>query len=113
MWIGSGLIPALFTPYNVLLDYFAASGITGTAAEMVLIGSLGIDVALGMGMLVRKWAAPIYLLQIGLMIFYTVFLSITAPEWWLHPYGPLLKNIPLIAATGLLLMAYRGRHHGS
>jgi hypothetical protein len=25
------------------------------------------------------------------------------PEFWLHPYGPVLKNLPMLAALWLLL----------
>jgi hypothetical protein len=25
------------------------------------------------------------------------------PEFWLHPFGPMLKNLPLLAVLGLLL----------
>ncbi|MBI1363996.1 MAG: NAD(P)H-binding protein [Proteobacteria bacterium] len=111
MWIASGLIPSVITPHSVLLDYFAQSGITGRTADILLVTSLSADVLLGLGMFIKRTATPVYVLQIMLMLFYSVFLSISAPEWWMHPYGPLLKNIPLIAATILLFMANGGRRY--
>ncbi len=42
--------------------------------------------------------------SIGLMLFYTVLLSITSPELWMDPFGPLSKNLPLIGATLALMI---------
>jgi hypothetical protein len=37
-------------------------------------------------------------LQIGIMLTYMLVISICLPEFWLHPFGPLLKNLPLLMA---------------
>jgi hypothetical protein len=31
-----------------------------------------------------------------------VIITIRLPEYWLHPYGPILKNLPMLAAIYLL-----------
>jgi hypothetical protein len=36
--------------------------------------------------------------QIALIIGYTLIISVALPEFWLHPFGPVLKNVPLLAA---------------
>ena len=41
---------------------------------------------------------------------YTVLISIWLPEFWLHPFGPLLKNIPVAAA--ILALILLDRAHG-
>jgi len=33
---------------------------------------------------------------------YTVILSIHLPEFWLHPFGPLAKNLPFLAVLWLM-----------
>jgi DoxX-like family len=43
-------------------------------------------------------------IQIVLMLGFMAILSAAMPELWLHPFGPLTKNVPLIAAT-LVMMA--------
>jgi len=30
-------------------------------------------------------------------------ISATMPHWWLHPFGPLSKNLPMLAGIALLL----------
>ena len=36
------------------------------------------------------------------MLGYSVIIAIFLPEFWLHPFGPLLKNVPLLAAIVML-----------
>jgi hypothetical protein len=40
--------------------------------------------------------------QAALIVAYSVIIAIWLPEYWLHPYGPMLKNIPLLAVLVLL-----------
>jgi hypothetical protein len=42
-------------------------------------------------------------LQIVLIVLYTALISWRLPEFWLHPYGPLSKNLPMIALLILLI----------
>jgi hypothetical protein len=36
------------------------------------------------------------------MLGYTAIISIRLPEFWIHPYGPILKNLPMLVALILL-----------
>ena len=55
--------------------------------------------------ILKRWqVVPIGVLQLGMIGFYTAFLTVTSPELWLDPFGPLSKNLPLIGAV-LALMA--------
>lgn len=36
------------------------------------------------------------------MLGYTVIISMRLPEFWLHPYGPMTKNLPHLAVMLLL-----------
>ena len=47
----------------------------------------------------RRW---LWRAQIALIAIYSVVIAWRLPEFWLHPFGPLLKNIPLVAAIILL-----------
>jgi hypothetical protein len=59
------------------------------------------DLLLGAGVWLfrgrRLWRA-----QLAVIAAYTALLSFFIPELWLHPFGPLLKNIPMAAAIVLL-----------
>ena len=54
----------------------------------------------------RRWS---YAAQMLLMLGYTAIITVWLPEFWWHPYGPVLKNLPLLAATWLLYRLDDGR----
>ncbi len=66
--------------------------LAGAAADAVL----GLWLALRPG---RKayWAALV------LMAFMTLLATALHPAWWLHPFGPLTKNLPIAAILWVLL----------
>jgi hypothetical protein len=41
-------------------------------------------------------------MQALLIVAYTAIISVRLPGFWLHPYGPLTKNLPLLAAIATL-----------
>jgi hypothetical protein len=76
------------------------------AIRAVILVGAGIDLALGLGMALRP-GRGIYrtaLVMTGLM---TVAGTVVVPMLWLHPLGPLTKNIPLAACLWVLLREER------
>lgn len=108
LWLGSGLLslsPFARPSGRALL---AEIGVTGSGASWLLWLAAGADVAVGLALL-RNWR-PLLVggIQLALIGAFTLILTSSAPGWWLHPFGPLLKNLP-IAALILVVMAREGR----
>jgi hypothetical protein len=61
-----------------------------------------IDLVLGVATFVARGRRWVWRAQIAIMLGYTAMISVWLPEFWLHPYGPIVKNLPLLAATYLL-----------
>lgn len=103
VWIVTGIVS--FGVYPVAESYalLARVGIAGTMAPLMLYGAALLDLALGIGTLLCKRRRLLWLAQIAVILFYTAVISWRLPEFWAHPYGPLLKNLPLLAAIWLLL----------
>ena len=61
-----------------------------------------LDIVLGVASLAvrRRW---VWWAQIALILGYTLIITWRLPEFWAHPYGPILKNVPILAM--LLLLA--------
>jgi len=98
-WLASGLI-GLWQ-----LDT-AAAIVTPTlghilAKSSVVIGALA-DIAIGAGLLVRRWFQPACLAAIALSLAYLALGTILTPALWADPLGPLVKIIPVIALAALL-----------
>jgi hypothetical protein len=76
----------------------ARVGLEGTAAKAALYGAAVLDLAFGIATLVMRKRRVLWLAQGALIVAYTAIITAFLPEQWLHPFGPLLKNIPMLAA---------------
>jgi uncharacterized protein YbjT (DUF2867 family) len=103
VWIATGLVSLGLYPVADSYALLARTGITGAFAPVMLYGAALLDFAFGIATLAMKKRRALWLAQIALIVFYTVVISFRLPEFWLHPYGPLLKNLPMLAALWLLL----------
>jgi len=102
LWIGTGLVSLFAYPEIDSLALLARTGLEGILATLALYGAAALDLALGAALLVSRFRRVACAVQIGLVLTYTALISVFLPEYWAHPYGPVLKNLPLIAATLLL-----------
>ena len=105
LWVFSGLASLGLYPVADSLDLLATVGIVGPFALPLLEATAALDVLVGLLLLDRRRVVVVGALSIGLIVAYTAILSIAAPEFWLHPFGPIAKNVPLVAAT-LAVMAW-------
>lgn len=97
LWIWSGIVSIFFFPVDQSYQFLAASGITGNAAPVALYGLALLDIVLGIATLAAFHIRGLIFFQLMLIILYTLSMTISLPEFWLHPFGPVLKNIPLLA----------------
>lgn len=104
LWIWSGLASAFFFPKETSLAWLATVGVTGGAGPLVLYGASALDVGLGLAWLLGWRVVATGTAQVLLMLAYSAVIGVFLPEFWLHPFGPLAKNLPLIVAT-LAVMA--------
>jgi uncharacterized protein YbjT (DUF2867 family)/uncharacterized membrane protein YphA (DoxX/SURF4 family) len=109
VWIVTGLVSFGIWPVADSLQLLHRSGVPPALAPAALYGAATLDLLLGIGMLPHRHRRKVYWLQIGLVLVYTAVITLRLPEFWLHPYGPILKNLPLLAALVLLLRMERPR----
>jgi uncharacterized protein YbjT (DUF2867 family) len=104
LWLWTGAVSLGLYPIDDSLALLARVGLHGAAARAALYAAALLDLGLG----VLTLAAPanrrrvVWAAQLVLIAGYTTLISIFLPEYWLHPYGPISKNLPLLAAVGLL-----------
>jgi nucleoside-diphosphate-sugar epimerase len=102
VWIATALVSAGLYPVQHSYDLLVRSGVPLALAPLMLYGAVGVDLLLGLATLRLRRRRWLWLVQLGLIGFYTVFIAIKLPEFLLHPYGPLTKNLPMLAAIWLL-----------
>ena len=102
LWIVTGLVSVFGFPVSDSLELLARTGLHGAFGTVALYGAAALDILLGVLVLFAPTRRASYLAQIVLVAFYTATITAFLPEYWRHPYGPVLKNLPLLAAIALL-----------
>ena len=104
LWIWTALVSLVLYPVADSRALLARVGLHGAPATIALYGAALLDLVLGVLTLAApgRWRRAVWLLQIALIAGYTLLLTFFLPEYWLHPYGPVSKNLPLLALIVLL-----------
>jgi uncharacterized protein YbjT (DUF2867 family) len=96
MWLITAYVSWFSWPHAESRAWLAACGVPDLLQEPMLLGASVFDATIGVLLLLRPrpW---VWALQLALVSGYTVILSFGLPWFWLHPFGPLSKNLPLLA----------------
>lgn len=96
LWLVTALVSWFGWPHQDSAAWLAACGVPAALRVPTLLGASLLDGAIGLALLLRprRWLWPF---QLALVTGYTVVMSLCLPAFWLHPFGPLSKNLPLIA----------------
>lgn len=103
VWIVTGIVSLGLYPVEESYALLARVGIHGALAPVMLYGAALMDLGFGVATLLMRRRHFLWLAQIAAILFYTAIITWRLPEFWLHPYGPLLKNLPMLAAIWMLL----------
>jgi hypothetical protein len=107
VWIVTGIVSLGPFPVSSSYELLARVGVSRALAPALLYGAALMDLAFGIATLLVKRRRFVWLAQTGAILLYTIIISAKMPEFWLHPFGPLLKNVPLLAA---ILALYHLEH---
>lgn len=103
MWIWTAVVSAFIHPVEESYAVLARSGIAEASAPFALYGAAALNFLIGLAMLFRYRLYEVCWIQIGLILFYTIVLTCSSPEMWSDPFGPLLKNIPILVGIFLVM----------
>jgi hypothetical protein len=104
MWVWTAAVSFGLYPVQDSYALLARVGLRGGLATLALYGAAVLDLVLGVLTLAApaRWRRTVWLAQLVLVGGYTVLVTAFLPEYWLHPYGPVSKNLPVLAAIALL-----------
>jgi uncharacterized protein YbjT (DUF2867 family) len=104
MWIWTAIVSFGLYPVQDSYALLARVGLHGVLATLALYGAAVLDLVLGVLTLAApaRWRRPVWLAQLALIGGYTVLITFFLPEYWLHPYGPITKNLPILVLIALL-----------
>lgn len=101
LWIFTGIISFSFAK-DIGYQVLANAEITGLFADICIYAGSVLDIILGIWLLSGWRTSLCCIVQMVIIIIYTVLLSIIDPGYWLHPFGPLSKNIPILILVYIL-----------
>ena len=102
IWLVTGALSLGIFPVRDSLALLAQVGLHGMVAEVALYGSASLDLALGILTLLRP-SRRLWRAQAALIVAYSLILLIFMPSYWLHPFAPVLKNLPILLLLWLLM----------
>lgn len=106
LWVFTG-ITSVFFAKDIGYQVLSRANIEGAFADFCLYSGAALDIAIGGWLLTGKALKPCYAAQIVLIVAYTALLTFIAPAYWLHPFGPLTKNVPILC---LIYGLYRDKN---
>jgi uncharacterized protein YbjT (DUF2867 family) len=100
LWLSSAVVGILapIDAYTAVAGSFAEIGLS---PRLLAISFSLLDLAIGIALLQQLWPRLMAVVQVLVVVGYTLGLSILAPSLWLDPFGGLLKNLPVLAAIGV------------
>jgi uncharacterized protein YbjT (DUF2867 family) len=102
VWLIAGVVSMGIYPVEESYILLGRVGISGALAPVALYGAAALDIAFGLGTLFLRNRRPLWIAQAVLIALYTFTITFYLPEFWLHPFGPLAKNMPILAVIWLL-----------
>ena len=99
LWIFTGLTSVIFSPeigYEILVN----ANITGSLTEVAIYAGGILDLILGLWVITSIKTKLCCIVQVSVIALYTVLLTFIDASFWLHPFGPITKNIPIIVLIG-------------
>lgn len=101
VWLLTAIVSQFFYPEQESLAMLASVGLHGNFAIFALYGAVLLDACLG----IATWYWPsllLWRLQALLILGYSLLIGIFLPQFLVHPFGPILKNLPILALLWLL-----------
>jgi len=101
VWIVTGVLSLGVYPQQESLKLLEEVGLYDETALFMLYSSATLDILLG----VLTLSYPVLWLwraQAAVVIVYSLIITIGLPSFLLHPFGPVLKNLPILLLLWLL-----------
>lgn len=102
VWLATALV-SVQELHGQSRELLVASGVTDLrVADALVLAGAAVDAVLGLLLLV--WPVRrVYGLALLVMLGMTVVATLLQPALWLHPLGPLTKNVPIAVVLWILM----------
>ena len=101
LWIVTAVV-SVTLGRDIGFDVLARINLHADAAALTILAGSLLDLIIGLWLLSGRALRACCLLQLAVIVNYSILLTLIAPAFWLHPFGPLTKNVPILVLIGLL-----------
>jgi len=101
IWIMSGISSLI--AFDISRDLMAELGQRGEAADFIIVTAALGDIFLGLAIWFTQVRDKVLFVQIGVIAIYSLIITLTMPEYWLHPFAPVIKNLAMLMLIFYLL----------
>jgi len=108
-WLATGIITLLPAGFAQAITLAKQMALPVVSAEALVVGGAILDIVLGLMLLVRWRVVTVGWVQIALGLTYLVVLTVAVPSLWADALGPLVKVVPILAATLVMIAVERER----
>ncbi len=102
LWLFTALTSAFLFPKTNSYHWLSQVGVASEWQPVLLYGASLLNAIFGLALLLNIQVRKICILQIVLILVYTLIISWKLPLLWLEPFGPITKNLPLLVAIMIL-----------
>jgi uncharacterized membrane protein YphA (DoxX/SURF4 family) len=110
VWLWTGVV-CIRVPADGL-ELIGRVGMHGSAAATVIRLVSVFEIGLGILLLAGAWPRSLAAIQIVLIAGFTAIVTVFLPEFWLHPFGAISKNVVLMGAALVSGWSYPARETG-
>ncbi len=110
IWLATPFVTWFVWPRADSIALLTPTGVPVAAAGWLIDLACAFEVGLGIATLAGWRLGVLGVVQIALVLTFSLILAFSTPGLWGHPFGPLTKNIPLIGA--ILAMMVTRKHTG-
>ena len=96
----------MFLSPDIGYEILENGGITGLFADVAIYAGGILDIVMGIWLMISFKVKLCCIVQVILIATYTVLLTFIDASFWLHPFGPITKNIPLIVLIGYMYTSH-------
>lgn len=102
LWLITAICSLGWYPKSASYALLDQIGIKAIWQPAILYMASFLDLGIGLALLFNIQIKKICLLQMMIILVYTLIITFKLPAFWVHPFGPITKNIPILAAIYIL-----------
>lgn len=106
IWVLSGLVSIINIEQS--RELISLVGMGGLGGDMFILSTALGDILLGVLLWLPKLRRRVIIIQIGIILIYSIIISIFMPMFWLHPFAPIIKNLAMVILALYLLVEVKG-----